>query len=217
MPYGLDKYPTQGYYVGFECLDGNRELIELVDPLPDEGGKPSVINSGRPVRTEHVPTRVKWLDVKHLPMADFDSGPLVSISSRAKALIEQLEPGVHQFLPVEFLDIEEKHLEHRWFLVVCNRLDTIDRQKVRGFILQRGMHWRPIADYLRFMPHAIPLGYDISQPSQLVFNREQIGSAHFWVDKHLSPGVWISDEFEAAYIEKELTGRMFGRERVEMV
>jgi hypothetical protein len=83
---------------------------------------------------------------------DFDNGPFLNVSARAKALIEQFEPGVHQFLPVEFVDIDGKHLEDRWFFVVCNRLDTIDRQHVQGFLLRRGKMWTPIEDYLRDMP-----------------------------------------------------------------
>lgn len=217
MVYGLDVYPTQGHYIGYECLDGDLERVMLLDPTPDEGGKPTVIGSGRALSSDHVPTRVKWLDRKRLPMGDLSGGPLLNVSARAKALVESLEPNRHQFMPVEFLDIQGGHLEDRWFMVVCNRLDTVDRENVRGFLLWRGRKWYPISDYLRSMPDEIPIGYDVDQPSELVFNKTQIGDAHLWVDRHLTGGILVSDEFDRAYVAGALTGRREARGWMETV
>ena len=171
MVYGLNSYPTQGYSVEYEALDGDIKAVKLLDDTPDEGGRPSILRGGRPIDPTHVPTRVRWKDRKKLPMGDFDGGPIESVSARAKALIERFEPEMHQFLPVEFVDIDGNFLEHRWFLIVCNRLDTIDRKQVQGFLLWRGKSWTPIQDYLRDMPNEIPPGYDATQKSKLVFNR----------------------------------------------
>jgi hypothetical protein len=149
---------------------------------------------------------------------DFDNGPFLNVSARAKALIEQFEPGVHQFLPVEFVDIDGKHLEDRWFFVVCNRLDTIDRQHVQGFLLRRGKMWTPIEDYLRDMPDEIPSGYDTSQKSKLVFSRAKIGAAHFRCDEHLGrPGPFISDAVAAALKASSLTGLRLSENGLETV
>ncbi|MCX9147460.1 imm11 family protein [Erythrobacter sp. WG] len=217
MVYGLNVKPTQGYSVEYDVLDGDMTQVRLIDDTPDQGGKPPVMKSGRAMDPTHLPKRVRWKDRKKQPMADFNGGPMTSLSARAKDLIEQLEPGVHQFFPVTFYDIDGDLLEDRWFLNVCNRLDTIDRERVQGFLLLRGRLWRPIQDWLRDRPDEIPAGYDTTQPTRLVFNRLQIGGAHLWVDKHLSSGIWVSDEFDAAYDAAGLTGRKAERKWQETV
>lgn len=217
MVYGLSSKPTQGYYVDFEVLDGVMDAIRLIDDSRDEGGKPLVRMSGRAIDPTHVPTRVVWKDRKKQPLADFDGGPFLSVSDRAKALIERFEPGVHQFLPVEFFDIDGELQEKRWFFICCNRLDTIDREHVRGYMLLRGWRWRSTQDWLRDRPDEIPADYDISQPCELVFNKGQIGSAHIWIDKHLTTGIFVSDEFDVAYDEAGMTGRIPNRRRRKTV
>ncbi len=48
------------------------------------------------------------------------------ITSRIRDVIEKLEPGVHQYLPFEFYYKDgEKIPGERWYLNICNRLDTI--------------------------------------------------------------------------------------------
>lgn len=222
MVYGLNARPTQGYYVHFESLDGDEQAIRVIDDLPDEGGKPILPFPGRPIDPSHVPTRVRWKDRKKQPMGDFDGGPLESVSARAKDLIEQLEPGVHQFFPVTFYDIDGDFLENRWFLNICNRLDTIDRERVQGFVMKRyqsGMEaWILVRDIVRRKEFdLLPPGYDTTQPPRLVFNRAQIDGAHLWVDRHLSSGIWVSDEFDAAYDAAGLTGRKAERKWQETV
>jgi len=218
MVYGLNLEPTQGYYVEYETLDGDMDAIRLIDDTPDEGGKPLTFGGGRPIDPTHVPTRVKWNDRKKQPMADFNGGPIRSVSARAKALIEEIEPGVHQFLPVGFVDIDGDFLEHRWFLIVCNRLDTIDRDRVRGYIMRTARNgwkrWMPVSDLVRRQEfEQIPSGYDIEQPSRMAFNLEQIGSAHLWIDKHLESGIYLSDAFDAAYRAAGLNGRKLKKRR----
>jgi hypothetical protein len=220
MVYGLNVKPEHGYYVDFDPLDGDVRNIKLLDETPDDGVHPRgrAFAAGRAVDPTNVPTKVQWKDRQRHAVPDFDNGPFLNVSARAKALIEQFEPGVHQFLPVEFVDIDGKHLEDRWFFVVCNRLDTIDRQHVQGFLLWRGKMWTPIDDYVRDMPEEIPPGYDTSQKPRLVFNRAQIGGAHFWCDKHLgSDGPFISDAVAAAVKASPLSGLRLSEAGMETV
>jgi hypothetical protein len=53
-------------------------------------------------------------------MADIDIG----VSERVVDLIESLEPGVHQYLPVEVYHPYGSLFERRWLLNICSRLDT---------------------------------------------------------------------------------------------
>ncbi|WP_342370360.1 imm11 family protein [Sphingomicrobium aestuariivivum] len=52
----------------------------------------------------------------------------------------------------------------------------------------------------------MPPGFDLTAPPRLVFSAAKIGGAHMWCDKHLSMGVFISDELKAAFDEAGLTG-----------
>ncbi|WBH16879.1 imm11 family protein [Sphingomonas radiodurans] len=209
MVYGLNVKPEHGYYVDFDPLDGDVRNIKLLDETPDEGLNPRgrAVACGRAVDPTNVPTKVQWKDQHGHPVPDFDNGPFLNLSARAKALIEQFEPGLHQFLPVEFMDIKGAHLENRWFFVVCNRLDTIDRDHVQGMLLSGGKMWRPASELLRRYPEEIPEGFDLSVVPKLVFSRKKIGNAHVWQDKHLSGvGAFLSEELAEALIAARVTG-----------
>src|SRR5688572_2676914 len=83
MVYGLHVKPEHGYYVKVEALDGDISRVEVVDRTPD-GGLPfsTVIESasrmGRPIRTDFVPTKMRWCDRRRHAIPDFDSGLLLN-------------------------------------------------------------------------------------------------------------------------------------------
>jgi hypothetical protein len=221
MVYGLNVKAEHGMDWDFEPLDGDFRKVGLLDESPDNGinprGRP--FTCGRAVDPANVPNKVQWKD-RHSPRSipDFSTGPFLHISARAKALIEEFETGIHQFLPVEFVDIDGNFLEQRWFLAVCNRLDTINRQHVQGFLLWRSKIWTPIQDFIRDMPDEIPEGYDTSIKPKLVFSSAGIGGAHMWCDKHLTGGgPFISDELAAAIKANGLTGLRLSDSGLETV
>ena len=205
MVYGLSVKPVNGYYVEVEALDGDIRKIEVADATPD-GGLPFLphiqppCSMGRPVKPDHVPTRMRWGDRHGKPVPDFDNGLILNVSQRAKDFIESFEPGVHQFLPVEYVDRQGAFLESRYFLIVCNRLDTVDRRHSR-LNLVRGVMWSP----------------DGVPNPKLVFNRAQCAGAHLWKDKHLAQGEFISAEFADAYKRSGLTGLRLSDEGAETV
>lgn len=205
MVYGLNVAPVHGYYVDVAVLDGSLERIELVDPTPDGGYTPQGLYSGRHIKTANLPKQMKWLDKNGHPVPDLDRQHALNVSERAKALIEKFEMGVHQFIPVEYLDINGKHLEDRFFLVVGNRIDGLDHDKTT-LILVQGKIWRPAADLVN-RPELIPPGSDVRAEPKIVFSTYKIGRAHIWCDKHLSGGsVFISDELAEAILTAGLTG-----------
>jgi hypothetical protein len=68
-----------------------------------------------------------WGDRQPDPIPDFDNGLVLNVSDAARDLIEAFEPNVHQFLPVDYFDRDGVLLERRNFLIVGNRLDSLDR------------------------------------------------------------------------------------------
>jgi hypothetical protein len=214
MVYGLNVKAEHGMDWDFEPLDGDFRKVGLLDESPDDGinprGRP--FTCGRAVDPANVPNKVQWKD-RNSPRSipDFSTGPFLHVSAKAKALIEEFEPEIHQFLPVEFTDIDGNFLEHRWFLAVCNRLDSLDREHTKGMLLSGGKMWRPARELLRNYADEIPPGFDLSVEPKMVFSRAQIGGAHMWCDKHLTGGgPFVSDELAAAINASGLTGLRLG-------
>ena len=198
------------YNIGAEPLDGDFQKVDVIDRTPDGGTLPGGMTSGRPVHAEHMPTKMRWGNARY-KIPDFNDSWCVNVSERAKAIIEQFEPNTHQFFPAEYYNKTKQLLETRYFLIVCNRIDSLDHDKTTMVFIRHdyGAHWIPVLNLVaRGRTHLIPAHLPQDTESQLVFNRAQIGSLHIWRDKYLltGNGPWISDELAAALKASDLTG-----------
>lgn len=216
MAHGLNVYPEAGYWPKIEPLDGFDGPIPALNPVNDGGQGWSGRTGGVPVDGKHFPKHVRWADTKGHPVPDFSDTPELNVSERAKALIEEMEPGQHQFFPVEYVDAKNVFLETRYWLVVGNRIDGMDRDHT-NMILEDGNVWRPAKDFVR-RGEPIPAHIDPKQPAKLVFSCKAIAGRHLWVDKHLDgPSVWISDALAERLKSEKFTGLRLDRSWVETV
>lgn len=174
-----------------EVLQGDIQNIELVDPTPDEGGLITRTGwtVGRPMKTEGMPTKVarKGVGLQVKPLLDVENffGQFL-VNDTVKDIIEALEPGVHQFFPMElYVDGELQRIDY--FFNICNRLDTMDGEKT--FPLNARGFWKPKK----------------GEPSALVFSTAKIGDHHAWRDK-FKTGAFISDRLADAMQAAEVTG-----------
>ncbi|WP_426266973.1 imm11 family protein [Sphingomonas sp. LHG3443-2] len=207
MPYGLNVKPVHGYYVEVEALDGAIDQVKLSDETPDDGypARSQPLTAGRSVQTQNLPTRLRWKDRQGHPIPDFDNGLILNVSSRAKDLIDEFEPGTHQFVPVSYENSAGQHLERRYFLFVGNRIDAMHPDNPT-MALNRGMYWVPLNDLLR-RGQELPPGKNADLPAKLVLSRERIGQVHLWIDKRLASGAtFMSDKLAEAVRDKGLTG-----------
>ncbi len=207
--YYIGSKPTLGHYAGIEPLDGDVSKIEVADKTPDAGFDVNSASTyptyqGRPVLTEHVPTKLEWQETGPVPDVGIVRGMLV-VPPRFREIVEQFEPDVHQFLPVDVLDQSGALLAKRYFFIACNRLDSVDRTHT-VMILSKGMLWRPARDIARRRPEDIPPGFDVSAPPKIVFNNAQIGEKHAWCDKFLMYGPYLSDALGTALEKENFTG-----------
>ena len=210
MVYGLNVKPEWGYYPKVETLDGDVAKAGAI--ITDDGG---VGTGGFPKVTELLPKRVKWMDPNGNAVPDFDTTPMLNVSERTKQLIEGLEPDVHQFVPVEYVDRRGIFLENRYWFVACNRIDSLDRQHTT-MIFRPGKGWmNPIV--AKRLGEPIPPHLDPKIPAKLVFRLDQIGSAHIWHDKFLGSGEFISDAMASAFKEAGITGLRLDESRAEIV
>lgn len=186
---------SSGHYVSksswpyYEALDGDITRLQLVDPTPDGGLLMVAGDSGRPIRPDNVPTRAqrKRGSLKTFPHLEFDqffAWPFVS--DRVRDMVEALEPGVHQFFPVE-VRIGRDHVARRHILIVCNRLDSLHPtltfpRNERGFY--KGV---------------------TGQPGAIVHRADAIAGYHLWFEK-FAGGLFASDELVGRMLASETSG-----------
>jgi hypothetical protein len=207
MVYALGTQPVHGFHVKVEILDGNPAAIRSINEEPDGGVAFKGFTSGRRCHIdEGFPTKMQWMGPLDPPIPDFDQANLLNVSERAKAFIESIEPGVHQFVPVDYVDKQDRFVETRYFWVICNRLDSVDREHTT-FVLDR-KSWVAAQTLLRWgEAEKIPSHIDPSHPGKLVYNLSQFGHAQVWRDKHLSGGaILTSNTFAVALQKSGLTG-----------
>ena len=216
MVYGLYIDTPYAYYIGTDQLDGDFDKVTVVDRTPDGGSMVGILQEGRWVDPTFVPTKMRWKGGKRYPIPDFDRSRCINVSERAKALIERFEPGVHQFLPVDYYNKQDEFLEHRWFLVIGQRLDSTDHERTT-FVMDRVFveptqqwvqSWISVWDAVRYGEvQIIPPHLTHDTKSQFVFSKAKTGSHHLWVDKYmLTKGGILSDELAGAIKAEKMTG-----------
>jgi hypothetical protein len=219
MPYIVKGGWTDGIdqadRIWFEYLDGDQKRVTLIDPSQDGGSIIIVGGSGRPVHPEYIPTKIGFRDakpgVRHL--MDFEGCWLgMLISNRAKLIIESLEPGLHQFFPVEIFQrddapetwnvhagafdppegtkFHDRKIADYWMFNICARLDTMDRARTKGALRGKGFYIPSMAD---------------PEDKNLVLSSAAINGANAWVDSWVM-GMFFSDALVAQIQTASLTG-----------
>lgn len=184
--------------------DGDRKAIEVEDSAPDGGlyfGHGRALVSGRRIKTDHVPKQMRALTDGPIP--DYAKCYNFSyVSDRFRAVIESIEPGVHQFIPFQIVGARKSVLVDMWFMVVCNRIDSVDREHTT-LVLYRGRDWVPHQDIPR---SEWPANFNPNREPKFVFNNAQIGTLQLWYDIHSGYGPYLSDRLAEALMAAELTG-----------
>lgn len=184
--------------------DGDDRLIEVEDATPDGGlhfGHGRALVSGRRVITERIPKRLTA--TSNGPIPDFGyQYHLNYVSDKFKSVVGAVEPGVHQFIPFQIVGAKKAVLADMWFMVVCNRLDSVDREHTTLVLDEVGM-WLPGREVPR---DQWPPNFDPNVKGKFVFSLAQIGNHHLWYDKHSIYGPYLSDELANALTAAGITG-----------
>ena len=156
----------------------------------------SMVNRGRAVHGEHIPSRVIREGPKRKTPEIISCWSMHMVSERFRHCVETLEPGVHQFFKVEILWLDGSFAAERYFMVVCNRLDAIDR----GLTTMRlkGVLWEPV-----------PGG-----TNEIVLDVDRCQGHHLWRDKHLISALFVSDELADALGRIGIAGMELRRVRM---
>lgn len=189
MVYFLSHKSDEVYSYGMKALDGDVDKIQPTDLSRDAGVRirANYVYTGRPFEKDYIPTRLE-LEGPKRKITDIYSGYGLFVDEKFRVAVEEFEPGVHQFFPVEFVWKDGSHAGNRYWFVPCSRLDTVDRQKTT-------FEFRNVW----FL--------DGSQDKQLIFSRSQIGDHHVWIDKFVvMPSPLISEALKAKLDAIGLTG-----------
>jgi len=184
-----------GHAVGHEMLDGDRKKIEYVDPTRElftvgGGFEPGELYCGRPIKSDHVPTRVKR-GGKRYGIPDVVWGVNMAFANgRFRDVVERFEPGRHQFFPVDMLWEDGTLAQKMFMLNICNRLDTVSRDASSASMSKNNRMWLP-------------------ETGTIVFSLPRVGDHHLWVDKHIHAGTYVSDALHDALLEAKITGLAF--------
>lgn len=141
------------------------------------------------MKPDHMPTKLQRIGrgLGIFPLLDVDSfAGCLLVNQTFKDILEELEPGVHQFFPMEIF-IKDEKVGDRYWLNICNRLDSYDR--TRTYPLNERGFWKPTRE----------------NPGAQVFSVAAIGSHHAWHDK-FEPGTFISDTLAERLKAAGLTG-----------
>jgi len=160
--------------------------------------------SGFRLKPGDLPKVVRICDADHI--VDFDSnGTMFFVSQRARGLIERLEPGMHQFEPVAFVDPSGSKLADMFVFVIAQRLDTMDRERT-NMILSKAGSWTWAKNIARWYPDYDLTGVDVEAAPREVFSLVQIGDAALWRDQHITGPAFASQAFVDAFVQGGLKG-----------
>ena len=177
------------------------DMFEIKFQYPDEvdpiakSHKSGRMNEGYAVDPETVPSKFQWGD-KRKAVPDFivyNATPIVS--PRVKEIVEEFEPGAHQFIPIDLYHrkASESFATHYWF-VICKMIDTIDEEKTT-YELIRNKNTEGLGQYRTSIGGGI-----------LINNKAKIGAHHCWREKYVSRWWHMSDELVDRLDNEGMTG-----------
>ncbi len=172
--------------------DGDYNKVTIADMTPDGGKKISntQFKVGRAIKPDHLPTRLKRDHKRSDPLEDYMPAAKGAsyVSTAFKALVEQFEPGVHQFFEMA-VKSGKRDAGIVYYFVVTNRIDALDHAACVPPIGPNDRLYTP--------------NYD--PDDKIVFSKSQIGSAHIWSEKR-ELGIFMTDAFHDALFANGLTG-----------
>ena len=192
-------------------------LLGDIEPLQAFLQKQSSLaqfSSGRRIPGELVPTRAR-IQKMGARFYDYNNFQIAAgVSLRFKDLVESIEPGVHQFFPIELLrqDSVTPYGEPFWLLNVTTRVDAISL--VNSAMYQRGEdgQFGPIDPDGRFTGYA---HYVLKSPPppakcRITVFKDRISGRALWYDFRYITSQFCSEAMMAGIRELEIEGLTIG-------
>ena len=218
MPYalGYQRLEDTGLVCDFtsQFLDGDKRKVKPVkhDLKKDfhiDDGQPifSVITHGLsgalreavPLETQFIPTKKELAPedksvslrtfFNSLPCFVAGGGMNYMACEAFREMVEDLEPGVHQFFPIDIYGTDGKIYARRYYFQILNRVAFLDKEKSEFKMVGSGLE---LGHY----------GY-----GPLYFDFDAVKSLHLWRDKYFGGSVvFFSDELAQRMLDSNLRG-----------
>ncbi|NBB24390.1 hypothetical protein GVM20_04535 [Porphyrobacter sp. SLTP] len=214
MAYVLDAKLLPGSDPRVDWGSGNFPSSKFIEAPSDGLPKIGPAKAGVPVDGSDLPKKITWIDKPAYPPADFDKCGQFNVSERARAVIETVEPGVHQFFPVDYFTRKGEAIGTRYWLYICNRRDAIHPTR-SNMILNKFGEYCPPSDGVR-KGWEIPDHVDVNAPPKFVVDGAKIAGVHLWREVRAEGLPLISDRMHQAITDAGLTGYYSGQE-IEVV
>ncbi|MEM8751864.1 MAG: DUF1629 domain-containing protein [Pseudomonadota bacterium] len=202
MTYFIHYEPPGHTSDDFIELDGDMLKVVPEDQSVDVGVTPPLgthaFRCGRWVSTEFLPTQIRAKGRKRR-LPDFGRcarGQFVSAAFRD--IVESLEPGAHQFVPVDVLWKDGSSAGEFYWFATGRRLQTLALDLLYPPLKPNKSNWTDIGEDGRLVKNA-----------RHVFDSKLIGDAHVWSDLHTDGYIAVSDRFKALVEEAGLIGIRF--------
>jgi hypothetical protein len=175
------------WYIEGTCVDPANYVNAGFEQKPGYEGL-SVWSGGEPVAPELVPSTARVRsDRRQLPCF-FAVSTALAVCDAFRTLVESLEPGRHQFLPVTMLRRSGDPYPGRFYLL--NAL-----QKVDAIIVEKSdVIWHRIEAPQPDGTVREGRWLEIRGMPQLTLNADAIAGRHLWLDRHGGGHLFFSNE-----------------------
>lgn len=216
MPYSFSNQSMQesGQKVDFTArfLDGDELKVQPInrdykkdyrvdDGVPIMGvfdpGLATALNDSVPLDTTYLPTKKEVTPnsgsnkdfFKYLPCFAAGGGVHYMVCETFKQLVEELEPGVHRFFPIDLYGPDGKLYSRRYYFQILNRVAFLDKER-SDFDVSRGVM------------EMGNIGY-----GPIYYDHQAVEGLHLWRDRYYGRnGVFVSDELAQRIMEANLKG-----------
>jgi hypothetical protein len=224
MVYSLGRVGIYETAPDIEIVGGDKVWRGVRFLNPDEVDPPAAsdmflserFGQGYAIDPETAPKAAIWKSKDKLPPDyAFGNNSIMLVSVKFRDLVEQFEPGVHQFLPVSmyFKQTDIESFDTFYWFICCQLIDSLDPQHTtipwrgKGYDVRRedGRRWG-----------SWHIDAEAEPPQKPVFSLAAIGEHHLRRDPYWSRGmVYCSDAFGEALNAQGLSG--FGTSQREQI
>jgi hypothetical protein len=181
------------WLVGLDYLSG-LPMFEFEDEPPRGAPRANFgMSAGQPIDPTWVPSRAR--EKTHRKIVDLFPMPgLNAVNQRFRDLVEEFEPGVHQFFPLGLFRKDGSRVEDNYYVFNCTvSIDTL-------LVSRSEVSWSTVRGTDK--PYVVTAG-----ERRWVLSRPAIGARHIWCGARISTpctGILVSDAFHDALVRRKI-------------
>lgn len=190
--YSIYDDTGEAYLTSTKAVDGDFDLVVPIGVDFDPGIGAALMDDGLllqrrstyqgvPVDMSHLPTKVVWGGAKRKLTDIQRTRSRFLVRDNFRQVVERLEPGLHQFQPVELVWKDGSHAANFFWFNPCARVDGMDRDHTTHPFKENIGKW------------------SYEDGKKFVVNCEQTAGHHVWIDPRTAHGtVFVSEQFRQA-------------------